>query len=406
MSELLEKKELIPKLRFPEFASLEAPVVQLRRLAGLVTESALLSQINPASYVSTESLLPEFGGFDRPGGLPTVSSVRAYRQNGVLVSNIRPYLKKVWYADRDGGASNDVLVFRANRETKPSYLAQLIRNDRFINHLMKFAKGVKMPRGDGDDALSFMVFSATEAEQRKIAGCLESLDDLIAAETGKLETLNRHKKGLLQQLFPAEGEISPRLRFPQFRNSGEWTEHKLGDVCTLISGQHLEPHQYANVGRLPYFSGPADLTNDINRALKWVNASRNTGKAKDILVTVKGSGAGGVWLSSLDEVALGRQLMALRATGCNSEFVYQYLLTRIRRLEAMAAGNLIPGLSRPNLLTLALPLPLSEEQKVIADVLSAADNEIEQLTHRIDLLMLHKAALMQQLFPALDEIEA
>jgi type I restriction enzyme S subunit len=109
MSETAEELELVPKLRFPEFASLEATMVELRRLAGLVTESAPLSQINPTSYVSTESLLPEFGGFDRPGGLPAVFSVRAYRQNDLLVSNIRPYLKKVWYADRDGGASNDVL---------------------------------------------------------------------------------------------------------------------------------------------------------------------------------------------------------------------------------------------------------------------------------------------------------
>jgi type I restriction enzyme S subunit len=72
----------------------------------------------------------------------------------------------------------------------------------------------------------------------------------------------------------------------------------------------------------------------------------------------------------------------------------------------MAAGNLIPGLSRPNLLTLPLPLPLPEEQNTIANLLRAADDEIEQMLHWIDVLNLHKAALLQQLFPAFDEIEA
>ncbi len=73
----------------------------------------------------------------------------------------------------------------------------------------------------------------TRAEQQKISECLSTLDELIGAESQKLDALKAHKTGLMQQLFPCEGETLPRLRFPEFHSAPEWSAVKLGDLCDI-----------------------------------------------------------------------------------------------------------------------------------------------------------------------------
>src|SRR5690606_19257076 len=89
------------------------------------------------------------------------------------------------------------------------------------------------------------------AEQQKIADCLTSLDELIAAQGRKVEALKAHKKGLMQQLFPREGETLPRLRFPEFRDAGEWEPAPLSRILDLVSGVHLAPDAYSDAGEVP-----------------------------------------------------------------------------------------------------------------------------------------------------------
>ena len=114
-------------------------------------------------------------------------------------------------------------------------------------------------------------FHCPPEEQQKIADCLSSLDDLTRAEEARLEALQAHKKGLMQQLFPVEGETTPRLRFPEFRNAGPWEVKRLRDGIDLISGQHLGPTQYTNnPSDYPYFTGPSDFTDDQGDVTKWV----------------------------------------------------------------------------------------------------------------------------------------
>jgi len=213
-----KKQPLVPRLRFPEFRG-AVSVLPLDAVADFVSEKFSVDQLTPAQYVSTENLLPDFGGISPATKLPSVSSVTSFRHRDILVSNIRPYLKKVWQSDMCGGVSNDVLVIRPTERVGADYLAAILRSDFFINYVMRGAKGVKMPRGEISMIREFPVPNPCPEEQQKIADCLSSLDDLIAAETQKLDTLKTHKKGLMQQLFPREGETVPRLRFPEFREA-------------------------------------------------------------------------------------------------------------------------------------------------------------------------------------------
>ena len=196
------------------------------------------------------------------------------------------------------------------------------------------------------------------------------------------------------------GGLVPRLRFPEFREAGEWEEKKLSSMAQLISGLHLSPDQYGKEGEVPYFTGPSDFTNNIQKISKWTKESTNTATENDTLITVKGSGVGEIWYLSLPAAAIGRQLMAVRILNGSTRFIFHFLLTKRIRFEDLASGNLIPGLSRGDILDLEARFPSPPEQQKIADCLASLDELITLEAQKLDMLKTHKKGLMQQLFPA------
>ena len=194
-------------------------------------------------------------------------------------------------------------------------------------------------------------------------------------------------------------ELKPKLRFPEFRDEPAWKESKLSSIVNLVSGVHLSPNDYSEQGDMPYFTGPSDFTNNVQCIKKWTALSTNTAEANDTLITVKGSGVGEIWYLSLSSVAIGRQLMAIQARNSSSHFVYQFLLMQKTRFENLASGNLIPGLSRGDILSLTAPLPSLLKQKRIADCLTSLDELIAAHGRKLDALKDHKKGLMQSLFP-------
>lgn len=199
--------ETTPRLRFPEFRDAgpwEVKKLGDKGIAKFVRERVPPEGIPLGHYVSTVNLLPDFAGLSPAPEAPPPNSAVAYREGDILMSNIRPYLKKIWIADRSGGASNDVLVVRPRENTVRGFLGQILMSDRFVAHVMDGAKGVKMPRGDLKQIQDFEVPLPQKAEQQKIADCLRSLDDLIRARKARLDALRAHKTGLMQQLFPQE----------------------------------------------------------------------------------------------------------------------------------------------------------------------------------------------------------
>ncbi len=205
------ENETIPKFRFPEFKN--APEWKkscLEEIAKFITDRLRLEQLSLNNYISTENMLPDFGQIKTASKLPTSGSVTKFQANDILISNIRPYLKKVWFSDKAGGASNDVIIIRSKKIVIEQFLLFLLKNEIFINYMMKGVKGVKMPRGDISLIKKYQIsYPFDKNEQKSLVKCLCSLDDLITAQTQKLDTLKKHKKGLMQQLFPVmDNEVS------------------------------------------------------------------------------------------------------------------------------------------------------------------------------------------------------
>lgn len=132
-----------------------------------------------STYVSTENMLPNKGGITEATSLPTTALTQEYKSGDVLVSNIRPYFKKIWKAKHNGGCSNDVLVFEAKENTDKDFLYYILANDEFFNYSMATSKGTKMPRGDKTSIMQYEVTVFELNYQKKIASVLRSLDEKI-----------------------------------------------------------------------------------------------------------------------------------------------------------------------------------------------------------------------------------
>ena len=412
-----------PRLRFAEFQE-AVPTHPLSGIAEIVNEKIRVEAISSSSYVSTENLLPEFAGMAATGNLPPVISVTRFQPKDILISNIRPYLKKVWQADIHGGASNDVLVVRAKSHVDANYLAALLRSDHFIDYVMRGAKGVKMPRGEISMIREFPIPCPSDAEQQKIAACLTSLDTLITAQTQKLDTLKTHKKGLMQQLFPRAGETTPRLRFAEFR--GEWDASSMSaiysfkgnnslsrDKLNYDSGQFKNIHYgdihtkfsihfRADEEHVPYVND-GELHSSIREEnyckvgdVIFADASEDIediGKAIEIIDT------GAIPLLSGLHTILARPNGIKFAQGFGG---YLFLSEIVKKqIQRESQGTKVLGLSVNRLGKVLLPYPIEiREQQKIAACLSSLDELITAQAQKVTALQTHKKGLMQQLFPA------
>lgn len=138
-----------------------------------------VSDLTDRTYISTENMLPNKGGITSASSLPNMAQTQEYHKNDVLVSNIRPYFKKIWFAEYDGGCSNDVLVLRAKEGTDAKFLYYVLADDAFFDYSTATSKGTKMPRGDKTAIMQYEVPTFDLSIQQKIARILSDIDAKI-----------------------------------------------------------------------------------------------------------------------------------------------------------------------------------------------------------------------------------
>jgi type I restriction enzyme S subunit len=251
-------------------------------------------------------------------------------------------------------------------------------------------------------------------EQQKIADCLSSIDDRIAAETQKLDTLKAHKKGLMQQLFPTEGETLPKLRFPEFQDAGEWIDTSLGKVSKITSGG--TPNRSNKdfwKGNIPWVTTTLIDFNTIYDTNEYISEAGFKGSSaklfpkNTILMAMYGQGKTRGKVAILGIEATTNQACAaiLLNKELNTSFVFQNLVSRYDEIRELSNKGGQENLSAGLIETLPFLYPIDKnEQQKIADCLSSLDELITAQTQKIDALKLHKKGLMQQLFPSVEEV--
>ena len=157
--------------------------------------------LDTKTYISTENMLPNKGGITEAASLPSVALTQEYKKGDVLVSNIRPYFKKIWRAKYDGGCSNDVLVFQAKENIDKGFLYYVLANDDFFAYSMATSKGTKMPRGDKLSIMQYEVPNFDLVTQRKISGLLGAIDNKIELNNTINNNLEQQARLLFDQWF-------------------------------------------------------------------------------------------------------------------------------------------------------------------------------------------------------------
>ena len=228
-------------------------------------------------------------------------------------------------------------------------------------------------------------------EQQKIADCLSSLDDLINAENEQLDTLKEYKAGLLKQLFPAEGETTPKRRFAEFADDRDWEEVSLAQICEMKAGTFIPASEIQDSSKNDLY--PCYGGNGLRGFTKTY-----THNGLFPLVGRQGALCGNVNLVEGWFHATEHALVC--APKPNIDVIWLYYQLVLLDLNKYATGQAQPGLSVKNLNDISLRSPINiQEQQKIADCLSSLDNLIQAKDEKIEALKHHKQGLMQQLFP-------
>ena len=260
------------------------------------------------------------------------------------------------------------------------------------------------PGINSKELASMELYLPVKDEQQKIADCLSSLDDLIEATAQKVRALEKHKKGLMQRLFPAEGKNVPDLRFPEFQGMKGWEKKQIKDFGEVITGNtpSKKEEKYWN-GDFVWVTAQDFKGKYINDSiLKLTKFGKDKARVipKDsVLVTCIAS----IGLNAINKVECSTN-QQINAICCNQEYNYEYVYYLVtyntENLKQLAGQTAVPIITKKSFEEFEVyTIENYDEQQKIADCLSSLDELIETTSRKVEILKEHKKGLMQQLFP-------
>lgn len=420
------KPALAPKLRFPEFRNAGGWTTEtLGSVASISTEKVGDNTCIPMSIKSGVGLVSQMEKFGR------IIAGSSYTNYLLLKKNDFAYNKSatkeypegfiaLYSGDELAAVPNSIFTcFRiTGASPAPQYLNYLFLGNRHGQWLRNFIEVGARAHGslsiDEDDLLALPVplpsGETALREQQKIAACLSSLDELIAAQARKVDVLKSHKKGLMQQLFPREGETQPRLRFPEFQNAGEWIQKALGDfanvlMCKRIFANETNPDEGVPFYKIGTLGGMPDAF--ISRKLfEDYRAKYNFPRQGEVLITC--SGTVGKCLPYDGRDAYFQDSNIVWTDNPTLEVSNEFLLSILSSVNwGTLNSTTITRIYGPDLRGLSIKYPKDQrEQHRIASCLTSLDDLIAAQTQKLEALKIHKKGLMQQLFPSPEEVEA
>lgn len=224
----------------------------LNDIAYFVNEKINIEELNDLNYISTENMLPNRGGITKSSGLPNANYTQCFSEGDILLSNIRPYFKKIWYATFNGGCSNDVLVLRAKSNVCSKFLYYVLSDDKFFEYDTATSKGTKMPRGDKVAIMKYSVPQYDLPKQKKIARILSSLDDKIELNNKINQNLEQQAQAIFKSWF---------IDFEPFGGTmpDNWEIRTLDEFCEIFTGRK-NANQFDDDGQNKFFTcGPKPL---------------------------------------------------------------------------------------------------------------------------------------------------
>ena len=400
-----DTKTVVPPLRFPEFSENgEWTIVPLKKHAKLITEKAKNRNYIPLSVTSGVGLVSQMEKFGREiageqyKNYYVINKFDFAYNKSATTSYPEGYISMLKNFDRGAVPNSIFTCFSVDKnEINPQYLDQLFQDNFHGKWLRNYIEIGSRANGalsiDSKILLNMLIPLPKLKEQLKIKDCLSCLDDLISAVADKIETLKEYKKGLTQQLFPAEGKTTPAIRFPEFQNAGEWEESTLGDICDMQAGKFVSASEICDVKKdtmYPCYGG--------NGLRGYTHSFTHFGIYP--LIGRQGAQCGNITYAEGKFHATEHAVVVTLKKDIDIRWLY-YQLIKLD-LNQYATGQAQPGLSVDVIKKVTIRIPKNKnEQQLIACGLFSVDELISTETAKLDQLKNHKKGLMQQLFPKL-----
>jgi type I restriction enzyme S subunit len=343
-----------------------------------------------------------------------LSSTREVNPGDLILSNSmsfgRPYILKIKTCIHDGW----IAIRKISNKTFEDYLYYFISSESSQNYFQTNAAGAAVKNLNAEIIKLLPITFPNLKEQQKIASCLSSLDELLTAHTEKLEALKTHKKGLMQNLFPQEGEKVPKLRFKEFEKDGGWVITNVENNCLVkgrIGYRGYTTEDLVGQGEGALVLGGKHIQNQLLELKdptylswkKYYESPEIMVEVGDIIFSQRGTlGDCAIINKEIGPATINPSMVLIKDITCDARFLYYILIgdSIQKEVQKNRSVGAIPMLSQKQIKDFPFLIPINpNEQKKIADTLSSLDNLIKEQVNKIELLKLHKKGLMQGLFP-------
>lgn len=382
------KPSLVPRLRFPEFAG--AGEWASRTFGDVTTKTdkrnkggisyPVYSISNKAGFVPQSE---QFAGVDSEKRGYDLAQYKLVGRNTFAYNPARINVGSIGFSgDLENVIVSSLYVcFKSNLEADDQFLQHFFSTRMFERSVCNHAEGGIRSYLFYENFSRIEILLPTLPEQQRIASCLSSLDELITAQARKVDALKTHKKGLMQQLFPREGETLPRLRFPEFE--GAWVVKSFAELFVIGSGRD---YKHLQTGEVPVY-GTGGYMLSVNEALY---------DGESVCIGRKGTIDNPMLLSgrfwTVDTLFYTHSFME-----CLPSFVFA--IFQMVDWRSHNEGGGVPSLSKANIQRISAALPSLPEQQRIADCLCSIDELITNESNMLETYKTHKKGLMQGLFP-------
>lgn len=424
-----KKKEIVLKLRFPEFIGDKLKITKLGKISSVVKEKAGENKYTLMSVTSGVGLIPQTEKFGREIAGDSYKNYIVIRKYDFAYNKSATkqfpegYISMLGEYDIAAVPNSIFTCFRiTGNESYPPFFDYLWHNNYHGHWLRKYIEVGARAHGalsvDTKHLWSMPLALPDFKEQQKIADCLSSIDELIDAESRKLKALEKYKKGLMQKLFPAEGKTLPEWRFPEFQGCGEWKLQKLKLICDFQEGYAFSSSDFVTNDTDSNYIQVVRIT-DIN------NKNSNTDKVfvnmdlikrndlykyliskNDLILSLTGAAGFNFFIWNTNIAVLNQRTLKLIPKDEKNhaiKFLIEPLIHKEINMHGTGQNN---NLSKEVLKNVEIVLPTSfKEQQKIADCLSEIDKIITEQSNKVEQLKAHKKGLMQGLFPSLEEAD-
>lgn len=372
--------------------------MKLKDICKFVNEKVDTSSFHLEDYVSTENLLPNKGGVTVASKIPQ-GKATLFKKGDILISNIRPYFKKIYLAKKQGCCSNDVLCIRPNSNIPSSYLYYLLSQDSFFDYVMTGAKGTKMPRGDKGHIMNWAVYQSTLSQQQNIAEILTPLDDKIAVNSRICANLEAQAQALFKSWFVdftpfkdqpfVDSELGP---IPQ-----GWKVGTLGDIANIIMGQSPAGSSYNERGNgVIFYQGRTEFGFRFPNVRLYTTMPKRYAEPMSILLSVRAP-VGDINVA-IEKCCIGRGLASISSKRGLHSFLLYLVKSLKNRLEVFNGEGTVFGSINKNTLTqFKIIIPPIEMQEKFNEIIQRHDCMVLELHKEIINLSTQRDTLLPKL---------